>query len=224
MSSDGYFDDDPIDSAILEQLDAIEAAYYKEAPKRPPLKRASSSDYGVSFNFDESELARLDEIIGDGRQGKVEPVAGPSEHRNKSSSRPVQTTLFGDVLSNPSSKNKSTSKSTAQVSKSTPRNPFGQQAKQTKKWDHTAFAKTGLKQGKSKAKDKWRGSFEDEEEEDVEQVEFEQFPAPFVSGAPPLSQSSPSPESFLCSWVSLKFVPSCNHLFTSVLFVLITVP
>jgi ATP-dependent DNA helicase MPH1 len=187
MSSDDYFDDDSLDPAILEQIDAIESEFitrHKDPspPPQPlkPVQRDASSDYEDSFNFDEAALARLDDVEA-GHYGHIEPIAGPSRHRSSSSARPVQTTLFGDVLPNSPNKRKFTTKTSTQASKTASRNPFGQHAKQTKKWDHTAFAKTGLKSGKSKAKSKWG---DDEGEEDIEPVQFEQFPAPFVSGAP----------------------------------------
>ena len=57
--------------------------------------------------------------------------------------------------------------------KSTPRNPFGQQGPKTKKWDQTAFAKSGGSKGKGKAKAR---QADDEDAEDA--MEFEQFPNP----------------------------------------------
>ena len=61
---------------------------------------------------------------------------------------------------------------------STQRNLFGQQARKMKKWDQTTFAKSGVKQAKPKDKGKQRAG---DDESDGEHVEFEQFPAPFVS-------------------------------------------
>ncbi|KAJ7139882.1 hypothetical protein C8R44DRAFT_765650 [Mycena epipterygia] len=163
MSFDGYFDEDDLDDAVLQQLDAIEAAH-----KRPPPPREPSFDEFSFGDIDERDLQMLDTFIEDSYQGKAQPVAGPS--RTSSGSR--QTTLFGEVL--PLSPPKRTQ---IQRTKSTPRNPFGQQAPKTKKWDQTAFSKSGLKRGKSKGKGK--GAYNNDEEEEEEPVEFEQFPAPF---------------------------------------------
>ena len=71
--------------------------------------------------------------------------------------------------------------------KSVQNNLFGQQAPKTKSWDHTAFSKTGVRQSKQRAKRKGKGkAFEnDAEESGEEQVEFEQFPAPFVNSESP---------------------------------------
>jgi ATP-dependent DNA helicase MPH1 len=185
MSSDGYFDSDELDSAAFEQLDAIEASLL--SPRVQPVYHSrplpkERSLYDLTFDIDEAELQRLDEFIQDTYQGKVQPVAGSS---TSTSSGTHQTTLFGEVLSpQPSS---TRPRSQVQKSKSTPRNPFGQQAKKTKQWDQTAFAKSGLRgrpKGKGKAKP------DDEEEQEEEMIEFEQFPAPFVSSAYPLLRLS----------------------------------
>ena len=178
MSSDGYFDDDDLDSAAFKQLDAVEAALLSPGVQtahrsHPPVPKERSL-YDLTFDIDEAELQKIDELIEDTYQGKARPVARPS----KGTSGIHQTTLFGDIIPSQSS---AKSRSQIQRTKSTPRNPFGQQAPKTKKWDQTAFAKTGIKRGKSKGKG--RANFDDEEEEEEESVEFEQFPAPFVSSA-----------------------------------------
>ncbi|KAJ7462618.1 hypothetical protein B0H11DRAFT_2053592 [Mycena galericulata] len=162
MSSDGYFDDDDFDDVALQQLDAIEAAHNR---------RSSSRD--ASFDTDDfTELARLDTFIEDSYQGKAQPVAGPSRASSRAT---LQTTLFGEVL--PPSAPRAP-RTQIQRTKSVPRNPFGQQASKTKKWDHTEFAKSGFKGPKSKGKGKATCNDQGEDEED-EPVEFEQFPAPF---------------------------------------------
>ncbi|KAJ7492863.1 hypothetical protein FB451DRAFT_1219867 [Mycena latifolia] len=179
MSSDGYFDEDDLDDAALEQLDAIEAVH-----SRPPPPREASLDVD-DFTFgdiDERELERLDTFIEDTYQGRAQPVAGPSRTASHGT---LQTTLFGEVLPPEAPK---APRAQMQRTKSAPRNPFGQQAPKTKKWDHTAFAKSGLKRGKSKGKGK--AAYNDEEEEE-EPVEFEQFPAPFVSRPPPPMKLKP---------------------------------
>ncbi|KAF7339856.1 ATP-dependent DNA helicase mph1 [Mycena venus] len=163
MSSDGYFDDDNFDDAAFEQLDAIEAAHNRPRAPSPELDEFDS--FG---NIDASELERIDTFIEDSYQGKAQPVAGPS--RTSSRGTTLQTTLYGGVL--PPSPPK-VPRAQVQRTNSVPRNPFGQQAPKTKKWDHTAFAKSG-----SRKKDKRK---DDHEEGEEESVQFEQFPAPFVS-------------------------------------------
>ncbi|KAJ6604410.1 hypothetical protein DFH09DRAFT_1122594 [Mycena vulgaris] len=184
MSSDGYFDDDALDAAALKQLDAIEAAH-----SRPPPTREASFDVD-DFTFgdiDEGELERLDTFIQDTYQGRAQPVAGPSR---TSSHGTLQTTLFGEIL--PASAPKAP-RTQLQRTKSMPRNPFGQQAPKTKKWDQTAFAKSGMKRAKAKGKGRTAYNNDDEEEEE-EAIEFEQFPAPFISlGPPPPMKLKPDP-------------------------------
>ncbi|KAF8168325.1 hypothetical protein B0H34DRAFT_685091 [Crassisporium funariophilum] len=184
MSSDGYFDgDSDFDDAALQQLQAIEAAHFSPGKSKiqptNPLIRATKpaltkerSFYDLTFDVDESDLAQLDDFIEDSYQGKAQPVAGPSK-LTRTSSMKLQTTLFGDIIQPVASSSSSKPKSQLQRSKSNPRNPFGQQPLKTKKWDQTAFAKSGTKRKKGKGKAK-AGS---EDEEPAE--EFEQFPAPF---------------------------------------------
>jgi ATP-dependent DNA helicase MPH1 len=183
MSSDGYFEDD-IDDNMLQQLDAIEATHFspQKRPSPPPLTRRKSSfdEYDMTFDIDDSELRRLDSFIEDVYQGKAGPVAGPSKPRST-----VQTTLFGDIIPNAAPRSRtqsSTSNSRTQAQPTTARNPFGQQAAKTKMWDHTAFAKSGVRSGKSKGKGRSLAHDDDDEDVQEEEVEFEQFPAPFVSG------------------------------------------
>lgn len=183
MSSDGYFDgDDGFDEEALGQLDAIEAAHLSPSKKLPlspfpaskPLS-AQDSFYDLSLDVDENELAQLDNFIQDAYQGRAQPVtaAGPSRFSRSTSGNKLQTTLFGEIMQPvaPSTSNKG---STIERVKSVPRNPFGQQVPKTKKWDQTAFAKSGGSKGKGKGKA--RQADDDEDGEDA--MEFEQFPNP----------------------------------------------
>ncbi|KAG6911756.1 hypothetical protein DXG01_000002 [Tephrocybe rancida] len=183
MSSDGYFEGDDFDDAAFDELDAIEAAALKPSATHtahsPTAPSENDSFYDLTLDIDESDLQKIDDFVKDAYGGKVKPVTGSSWTRTRSATH--QTTLFGDVLS--PSPAASTSRSQMQRTKSAPRNPFGRQAPKTKVWDQTAFAKTGLKSGKSKGKGKTSYDDDGQEEEDVE---FEQFPAPFVSGKVPL--------------------------------------
>ncbi|KAG8220105.1 P-loop containing nucleoside triphosphate hydrolase protein [Butyriboletus roseoflavus] len=198
MNSDDYFPDD-LDSGILNQLDVIEAAHCPKLTHNPPTRHApksfsapkpvppskpappkriekEDSYMDLTLDIDEADLQRLDSFIDAAYKGRADPVAGPSNAGRPPSKGSVQTTLFGDIVHPPTSTSKASpiSRGPTQRSKSDHRNPFGQQAPQTKQWDHTEFAKSGLKKSKSKGK-----SNEDEQAEEV--VEFEQFPAPFVS-------------------------------------------
>ena len=190
MSSSDYGFDDELDSNILNELDSIEAAHRppRPNPSKPPLpaKKApkpldeEDSFFDLSLDIDEEELRRIDTFVDAAYKGQAQPVAGPSNHSRSSSKNTVQTTLFGNTIQPTASSSKRTpsKRVPSQRTKSSPRNPFGQQAPQTKHWDHTAFAKSGWKKSKS-AKGKGR---DDGDGDDEENVEFEQFPAPFVSG------------------------------------------
>lgn len=192
MSSDGYFDDESFDDAALAQLDAIEAAYtttsktgeingaqYPKATTPATVSNLASTSktqnprplgkdvsfYDLTLDLDDEELEKLDSFIADAYTGKPKSTIGPTR----------QTTLFGDVLPSnpPAGSSKPTSRQGMQRTTSSPRNIFGSKPKKTKVWDQTAFAQTGRKQ-------KGKGKLFNNEEEPEEQVEFEQFPAPFV--------------------------------------------
>ena len=189
--SDGYFDSfDELDSAFLNEVDAIEASQLN--PSKPPAsaptqsmnappkthtnrpRDSGSDDFDMSFNVDMEELERLDEFIADSYAGKAKPIAGPSLTR--------QTTLDGKILpAEPPNQGRSFNRT-----KSSGSNPFDKDQR-TKKWDNTAFSQTGWistkgKQ-KEKGKDKGKGKAINDGEDDEEDLdlEFEQFPAPFIS-------------------------------------------
>ena len=177
MSSDCYFDgDDGFDEEALGQLDAIEAAHFSPPKKLPPTPlSAQDSFYDLSLDVDENELAQLDNFIQDAYEGRAQPmaVAGPSQFERSTSGNKLQRTLFGDIMQ-PVASSTSNKGPTLERTKSAPRNPFGQQLPKTKKWDQTAFAKSGGSKGKGKAKA--RQADDDEDGEDA--MEFEQFPNP----------------------------------------------
>jgi ATP-dependent DNA helicase MPH1 len=143
MSSDGYFDDVGLDAAALEQLDKIENAHFspqKGLPRRLSARRDSGSDAFDSFNLDQSELEHLDECIEDAYQ------AGPALTQGSGhATRPANVVQ-------PSSKYKPLPYTERQRTNSDARLFFGRQERKTKLWDHTEFARTGLKRGKSKGK------------------------------------------------------------------------
>jgi ATP-dependent DNA helicase MPH1 len=115
--------------------------------------------------LDEEEIGRLDAFIADSYANMEKPKSSIGSMR--------QTTLHGEILTNTSQPSRSGPSRGMQRTVSSPRNIFGSKPKKTKVWDQTAFAKTGQrKKGKGRR-------FEESEEE--EPLEFEQFPAPFVS-------------------------------------------
>lgn len=211
MSSSDYFDDE-LDEGFLDELDAIETSHTKspleplapqtskpststskptipvpKAPASRELRKTTtleSDDYDLTFDYDESELQKLDGVIEDAYQGKVAPTTVTARSSAFAPSKGgLQTTLFGDVLAPATNRTRSegnnrgegSSRGPMQRSKSS-----GQLCRKTKVWDHTAFSKTGkrkIDKGKGKARDD-----ENDAGEQDEQIEFEQFPAPFVPG------------------------------------------
>ncbi|KAK0473195.1 hypothetical protein IW261DRAFT_1423734 [Armillaria novae-zelandiae] len=189
MSSDGFFDDDDINDAFLEEVNAIEAAHFSP-PKaaRPVVPPPANEDdsFDLTFDFDEEDLKKVDEAVMESYQSQSSAMTS-----TRKSSGHLQTTLFGEIL--PSSASSSKPRTVPQRVQSTSKNPFGQQAPKTKHWDHTEFAKSGLKSSKHKDKGKAKASFDFPEDEGFdESLEFEQFPAPFISvGPPPPMKLSP---------------------------------
>ena len=184
-----YWDDEELNSAVLNELAAIEvgqvASTSKPTVRKPspelgptPLTVADSDDlFDLTFDLDVQELEMLDAAIENDYRRK--PDSTPkSPSSGALTARPLtgrQVTLFGDVVSprtSPSKKSQ-TSRGGAQQRKS-PTRPVNHKKK---KWDHTALAKTGRRRRAGQGKGK-----ENQDEEGEEEVEFEQFPAPFVPG------------------------------------------
>jgi ATP-dependent DNA helicase MPH1 len=164
MSSEDDFFDNDLDLEFLNEVDAIEAAVLP--PQKPdPIQVVEilddSDDFDMSMNFNDEELEKLDNFIQDSYQGKAVPAPGPP--------RLKQTTLWGQPSSGASLNS---------VSKivSSGNRGFGKPSRKTKVWDRTAFAKSGWKKLKAKRK-----GDEENGEEPEEEVEFDQFPAPFIS-------------------------------------------
>lgn len=234
MSSDEYFDDE-LDSAFLNEVDAIEAAHTSapvaaanlptvaQPAPNPPTKHAfqpavpvkafqktastqratpsdvielhdSSSDYAEFFDdfpaVDDAALAQLDQEVErqfdahhrQKGQSYGQSVAGPSNANGliRRPSKGAQLNLFGEVAqeTEAASRPGDTNRRTFQRTRSTLRQmPLPGQAKRTKQWDRTAYAKTGWR--KPKETDKGKGRASDGEDEE-EHIEFEQFPAPQI--------------------------------------------
>lgn len=186
-----YWDDEELNSAVLNELAAIEAGQVASTSKptvrkpspnlRPtPLTGANSDDlFDLTFDLDVQELEMLDAAIeNDYKQKAVSTSKSPSS--GALTSRPLsgrQVTLFGDVISPRTSPSKKPQTSCGSVQqRKSPTRPVN---RKKKKWDHTAFAKTGRRRraGKGKGKENQDEGSEGDEEE---AVEFEQFPAPLV--------------------------------------------
>ena len=189
-SPNGYWDDEELNSAVLYELAAIEASQVASTSKPvvrkspsntmpPPLTVADSDDmFDLTFDVGVQDLQKLDAAIEKDYRRQTGSISkSPLSGTVTRSLSGRQTTLFGDVLSpesSPSKKPPSLRWGTQQ--RKSPLRPVNRKAK---KWDHTAFSKTGRRRkvGKGKGKENM-----DEEEGEEDPVEFEQFPAPFIPG------------------------------------------
>nr|GAT47897.1 predicted protein [Mycena chlorophos] len=153
--SDYEFDD----SLVLNDAALEQLDAIEAALTQKPPQPASEPDDFTFGDIDEGELARLDDFIEASYKGTAQPVAGPS--------RLQQTTLFGGIVPQ------------QEQTRPTERTPFSRQPQKTKKWDRTLFLETGKRRTKSK-----KGGAGDDES-DEEPVEFEQYPAPFITPGPP---------------------------------------
>ncbi|KLO13944.1 hypothetical protein SCHPADRAFT_939941 [Schizopora paradoxa] len=142
-----------------------------------------SDDFDMSFNFDESELAKLDKHCEDVLAGRA-PIAGPSK---STTTRPppsrsrstVQMTLDGAFSPSKEPRTFDRARSFNRTNST--------KVRPEKKWDRTAFSATGWMYQKKidrqkealrlAAKDNPDMNSEDEENED-EDLGFEQFPDP----------------------------------------------
>ena len=188
-SPSSYWGDEDLNSAVLNELAVIEATQVasrsrpvvRRSPSKtmPPLFTAPDSDdvFDLTFDVDIQDLQELDAAIEkDYRRKEAAPTSkSPSSNKFGRSLSGRQTTLFGDVISPRSSPPKKASSSRRGAQQKSPGHSTD---RKVKKWDHTAFAKTGAKwkAGKRKAKEL------DDEADEEDAVEFEQFPAPFVAG------------------------------------------
>ncbi|KAI0768490.1 hypothetical protein BD413DRAFT_562373 [Trametes elegans] len=167
-------------SALTQKFSLPKAASPRRAPQSNAIELDDSSDYGDAFDdvmVDEAELAKIDAICQQA-YAKNTSVAGPSKPNGlvRRPSRGAQLTLFGDVANEVDPmKVPAPHKQPFQRTRSR-QMPFPGQAKKTKQWDRTAYAKTGWRKPKTNP-DKGKGRGSDDENEE-ETVEFEQFPAP----------------------------------------------
>lgn len=180
-SPSDYWGDEDLNSAVLNELAVIEAtqvastsrpAVRRSPPRTMPPNQDSDDVFDLTFDVDVQDLRELDAAIENDyrRKGAAPTAKSPSSNTFGRSLSGRQTTLFGDVISPRSSPKKpSSSRRGAQQG-----SPEKSADRKVKKWDHTAFAKTGAKR-KRKARE-----LDEDAEEDA--VEFEQFPAPFVAG------------------------------------------
>ncbi|KAI9445432.1 P-loop containing nucleoside triphosphate hydrolase protein [Lactarius indigo] len=188
-SPNSYWGDEELNSAVLNELAVIEATQIastsrpvlRSPPKTvpPPLTNLDSDDlFDLTFDVGVQDLQELDAAIEKDYRRKAAPASkSPSSNTFGRSLSGRQTTLFGGVVPrSPSPKKPSSSRRGAQQ-----KSPNHSTERKVKKWDHTAFAKTGAKRktGKRKAKEL------DVEGDEEDGVEFEQFPAPFVPVGPP---------------------------------------
>lgn len=161
----------------------------RRVPPPEVIELGDSSDYDNAFDdivFDEAVLASIDKQVQheyanmDRRGGPshAQPVAGPSNQNAlvRRPSRGAQLNLFGEVaqeLDSSKLPGESNKRTFTRTRSSMRQMPLPGQAKRTKQWDRTAYAKSGWRKPKDKGKER-----DDDDDGDEEQIEFEQFPAP----------------------------------------------
>ncbi|KAH9057001.1 hypothetical protein EDB87DRAFT_1833399 [Lactarius vividus] len=183
-SPNSYWGDEELNSAVLNELAVIEATQIastsrpvvRSPPKTvPPLTTLDSDDlFDFTFDVGVQDLQELDAAIENDYRRKAAPASkSPSSNTFGRSLSGRQTTLFGGIVPPRSHSPKKPSSSRRGAQQKSPNHSTD---RRVKKWDHTAFAKTGTKRktGKRNAREL------DEEGEEDDAVEFEQFPAPFV--------------------------------------------
>lgn len=163
--------DDEFNDEILAQLDAIDAAHATQSASAAPTQSTSTAmrdnqpqpadddDFDMTFDIDDSILDAIDPPVP---STSAQPA--PPRTLARTTSQTVQTTLTGEPFNAAGSSNKPRAM------------PKAGKFSKTKKWDHTAFAKSGQRSKKKKGEGKVNNDHE-------ETVEFEQFPAPFVPGS-----------------------------------------
>ncbi|KZO99736.1 hypothetical protein CALVIDRAFT_358266 [Calocera viscosa TUFC12733] len=146
------------------------------ASTRPAAKPPSSDPYDLSFDLDPAAVASLTQI------------ENTFQRTGSTSSAKYQTTLYGTLARTPPRAAAEGGRSAVSAGPAggamAPARvgPFGRANQRTKQWDRTQFAATGIRnKGRTKRKKGRPREEEDESGEDLEEdVEFEQFPVPFV--------------------------------------------
>jgi ATP-dependent DNA helicase MPH1 len=177
MSDDDFFDDDmELDEDALKQLDDIEKKAFSPPKKVSPADEVIDLSFDdFTFDVDEEELQKLDKII----ENKIQYQMRSHNGAGPSRSGGIQTTLDGGVYAPSTSTLKP--RAPIQRNRSSSNQVFGKKPQKVKQWDHTEFAKSGLKR-RQKQKDKEKAAHAGDDEFDEMDIEFEQFPAPFISG------------------------------------------
>lgn len=161
MSDDALFDSEIYDDALFDEFDRLQEAKLQPPQRAPSPIEISDDEFDLSFNFDEQALLHAEEEM---------------RSRRSNIARTVQTTLHGDILA-PTSTNIPKPPSHAPLSRPGPPTSMpSAPPKKTKQWDQTAYAKSGQRKLKGKAKK--RATADEENDEDSE---FEQFPAQDIS-------------------------------------------
>lgn len=161
--------------APIAYYDAPRDAAHKDAiPSKLVIDVDADDSYDQFFDqIDPLELQKLDKNVETAYQ---HDLSNPRVNLASGSGLTRQLTLFGDPLPQDSSRPRATQRRSHPQPHRSPCQPFGKKACKVKKWDHTAFAKSGWKIGKAKAKENVMGC--DEDAHDTMAEEFEQFPAP----------------------------------------------
>ncbi|KAI1797687.1 P-loop containing nucleoside triphosphate hydrolase protein [Ganoderma leucocontextum] len=166
------------------------------SPRRAAIPEGDdSSDYYFDdpLTLDEADCAEIDAVVerrnahsaGAISARSIPEPSGQSSLLGGRHSNLMQRTLFGEVVFEVEPPKTGSNARPFQRTRSSLRQmPLPGQAKRTKQWDRTAYAKTGWRKPKpnqEKGKGKGRAS---DNEDDEEPIEFEQFPAAEVPVGP----------------------------------------
>ena len=150
----------------------------KPQPTLKPTRVLIDVDADESYDqfFDNIDPLELEILDKDVEQAYKHGPSMPRSSLASGSSAIRQLTLFGDTLL------RASPRPLRQIQVKpphSPHKPFGKKARKVKKWDHTAFAKSGWKSNKGKGKTKDKTMDYDEGADDAfhSTEEFEQFPA-----------------------------------------------
>lgn len=169
-----------LQTSSLGSLKSSGQSSYKHANPQPvPIDVDADESYDQFF--DDIDPLELDRIEKDGEKSYISASSVERSNRASGSGVTRQLTLFGSPLPQaPSRVPRATQQKSQTNLPSSPRKTFGKKSRKVKKWNHTAFAKSGGKSNKGKANSKAKAIDCDEEADGAmcSTEEFEQFPAP----------------------------------------------
>ncbi len=165
------------------------SSFSSRRPAIPEGDDSSDHYFDDPITLNDADYATLD-AVAEGKNiprngcvpAQLPESSGPSTFSDRHSNL-IQRNLFGEVVRGVEPPKTGSNTRPFQRTRSSLRQmPLPGQAKRTKQWDRTAYAKTGWRKPKpnqEKEKEKGKGRASDNDD-DEESIEFEQFPAPEI--------------------------------------------